>query len=276
MTIDEFYDNIEFNGQARIRAEQIQRTFETLFPPPYVEALFDGSRREEGLRELTAHLGEDADGMKMFVYMSHCALRTYERYRERGISRDIFFATMKFLSRFMAAEITRNHAIAFRWGWWFPRQLAMQEFRLGALEYEMSGGNIFMHIPSDADLSPLSVRRSVRDARLFFKTFYPEYAEAPMLCDSWLLSPALPALLPPTSNIVRFQREFEVLRWEKDSSAYLEWVYPVSDLPYGQLAEGTALQRAMKAYLLAGGKVGWALGRLRGNIFQEVRTENTL
>ena len=119
-------------------------------------------------------------------------------------------------------------------------------------------------------------RRSVRDARLFFKTFYPEYAEAPMLCDSWLLSPALPALLPPTSNIVRFQREFEVLRWEKDSSAYLEWVYPVSDLPYGLLAEGTALQRAMKAYLLAGGTVGWALGRLRGNIFQEVRTENTL
>ena len=41
------------------------------------------------------------------------------------------------------------------WGWWFPRQLSLQEFRVGCLEYEfveLEEKMISIHIPSVANL----------------------------------------------------------------------------------------------------------------------------
>ena len=56
----------------------------------------------------------------------------------------------------------------------------MREFRLGALEYEMSedanGKKIFLHIPSDADLSERSVSHSIGAAKSFFEKYYPDFA----------------------------------------------------------------------------------------------------
>ena len=53
----------------------------------------------------------------------------------------------------------------------------------------------------------------------------------------------------------------------------LEWVYCLTEAqqkqtPLEALPEDTTLQRNMKAYLLSGGKVGTARGRLKQN-FQE-------
>lgn len=263
MDLSQFYDKIGLDGAARALAERTERGNEALFQPPYLDALFSGTRREEGLRQLKALLGEDEDGIKTFVYMSRCALRTYENYRAKGVPEDVFWATMGFLSRFMASDAARFHKIVFRWGWWFPRQLAMEEFRIGALEYEMAGDALHIHIPADADLSPASVQRSLDEARAFFAAFYPAYKDAPGRCESWMLSPALEELLPPTSNVLAFGRRFRLLGREQDSPAFLEWIYPDPSLPTEQLPEDTSLRRAVKRYLLDGGKVGWASGELR-------------
>ena len=79
-----------------------------------------------------------------------------------------------------------------------------------------------------------------------------------------MMSPALPQLLPATSNILAFQRRFEVLRVQEDSLGVLDWVFPPHSEVSAALPENTSLQRRMKAFLLAGGKVGWTKAQLRG------------
>ena len=60
----------------------------------------------------------------------------------------------------------KNGRMFFDRGWWTYRQLSLDLFRVGALEYQISeqrtSGTIGIHIPSDADLSGESVDDSLR------------------------------------------------------------------------------------------------------------------
>jgi hypothetical protein len=96
-----------------------------------------------------------------------------------------------------------------------------------------------------------------------FRAHFPEYAEGKTFCYSWLLSPALEKLLPETSKILGFQRRFDVLYVNEDEDGYKQWVFKTIDLPPERFPENTTLQRNMKAYVLAGGKIGEAFGILR-------------
>lgn len=240
---------------------------------PHWEKLYAAGEEAEGLNGLRAALSPDPDGMKILVCMLHCALHTHEAYRARGIPDRIFFETMRFLPRFVNARARIYGRPIFPNDWWFYRELSLREFRLGALEYEMLADNgerkISVHIPEKADLSLPSLRASLREARKFFAEFFPEYADAEMYCDSWLMSPALKELLPASSNILGFQNGFELVRWDKESDACLDWIFPRRDMPPEQLAENTSLQRKAKAYLIGGGKIGWALGKMKKHPFAE-------
>lgn len=88
------------------------------------EALFaalplDGWRvsGEEGLNALKEALGEDADGMKLFVAQSLEALLALREYGERGIGEDVFYATMEFLARFSEVVYVRRGCVEWMWGW---------------------------------------------------------------------------------------------------------------------------------------------------------------
>lgn len=48
MDLSQFYDKIGLDGAARALAERTERGNEALFQPPYLDALFSGTRREEG------------------------------------------------------------------------------------------------------------------------------------------------------------------------------------------------------------------------------------
>ena len=88
-----------------------------------------------------------------------------------------------------------------------------------------------------------------------------------MECESWLLSPALADLLPENSNIRRFQRAFALVSHDPEPNDVLEWVFRLTEsqqetTAWEDLPEETGLQRSMKAFLLSGGRVGTAKGRL--------------
>ena len=74
----------------------------------------------------------------------------------------------------------------------------------------------------------------------------------------------LKKLLRKDSNILYFQDNFEIVKVEEESNAFLEWIYLRNDIDYDKLPELTSLQRNVKKYLLEGGKIGWTLGRLKG------------
>lgn len=211
---------------------------------------------------IAKEIGEDEDGIGILWEELQIALQTFEEYRRKGIPTDIFAETMKFCTRFLRDDYKKYHDYRFVWGWWFPRQLAMREFRIGALEYEYDEeGCIKVHIPSDADLSKESVQSSFSQFELFCRTYYPAWEGLEMRCHSWLLSPALKNVLDEHSHILAFQELFEEEETDYESMAVMNWVFPGYDTVSENLPEETSLQINMKKYLLEGKKIGWTKGR---------------
>jgi hypothetical protein len=233
---------------------------------PFFAELSSRQTWDQCYNNIINSLGDDPDGFKLLTCMLVNALHTHSVYVEKGISEDIFIATMKFFTRFINAHLVSYGTYRFAWGWWVARQLSCNEFRIGELEFETIDNNgcksISIHIPSDAVMDTSILCKSYHDARSFFEKYYPEYKDADMYCDSWLLSPALEKLLQEPSNILNFQKAFTIERVDYESNNFMFWVYKRDNIPLEELPEGTSLQRRMKEYLLQGGKVGSASGKL--------------
>jgi len=226
---------------------------------------------EKAIEGLTKLLAPDEDGLKMLTCQLYVACTTYEKYKDMRILEDIYIETMKFFSRFLNYYNEIYGEYKYVWGWWAVRQISMQEFRIGDLEYEMTIKDnkklISIHIPSDVNMTSSNLRKSYLDARDFFANYYPEFAKADMICGSWLLAPALKKVLPDSSKIIQFQNSFELTDQEDDSPGFLDWIYGRRDILFENLPEETSLQRKLKPYLLNGGKVEWANGTLISNPF---------
>lgn len=207
----------------------------------------------------------------MLTCQLYAACNTYEKYKDMGVLDEIFIETMKFFSRFLYYYNEIYGEYRYVWGWWAVRLISMQEFRIGELEYEMMIQDnkklISIHIPSDANMASVNLRKSYLEARGFFEKYYPEFAKVDMVCGSWLLAPALKKLLPDSSKIIQFQHSFELTSQEDDSLGFLDWVYGRRDIPFENLPEETSLQRKLKHYIQNGGKVEWANGTLIQNPF---------
>lgn len=238
---------------------------------PYLTKLYKRETWEEGVKSLEKSFGEDPNGVKMLTCMLSCALQIHKTYEEKGIPDEIFIDTMKFFGRFIGEHYEIYGIYSFVWGWWAPRLISANEFRIGELEYETVNEagrrTIQIHIPADAVMKTANLRQSYLDARKFFSNYYPEYMEVDMLCNSWLLSPALKELLPENSNILKFQDSFEIDHVDYESNGFLRWVYKREDIPCEQLPEDTTLQRRIKCHILNNGKIGWAFGKLISDPF---------
>lgn len=229
------------------------------------EKLLDRNSWDDGIIMLKEFVGDDPDGMKILWEMLNLALESYEEYEKRKIPTQIYVDTMKFCTRFVEDHHRLLGSYKFVWAHWFPRQLTLQEFRIGCLEYEFvetDEKTISIHIPSDADLRQKAIFESLNAFYDFRKRFFPEWENVKMSCNSWLLSPALKELLDNTSNIINFQKLFVIETTNYDSMSVLKWVFPGHDEISEQLQENTSLQRKMKEYLLQGKKVGCSKGYL--------------
>ncbi len=257
---------LELPGEVKEQMLVYNREGRSVLDEPLRERLKKREYWDETISEIKERIGEDEKGFyilsELLVYS--CG-ETYEKYRELGIDEDIFAATMKFCTRFIHEHKSAYGDYAFVWAWWFPRQLSLQEFRIGELEFEFVEGEkpqIDVHIPSDANMKPDCIQESFRKYQDFLKRYFPEWLDIDLCCDSWMLSPALEQLLPPDSNIIRFQKLFCVESVDYESMAVLDWVYPGAEPDIPALPERTSLQRKMKQFFLDGGKVGWAKGIL--------------
>ena len=97
--------------------------------------------------------------------------------------------------------------------------------------------------------------RSFRRATEFFARHFPEFAFRAFQCDSWLLDPQLGRLLPPESNIRRFQEEVYLLPAAgADDSQIFERVFGRRYDDIRQAPQDTLLRRAIVNHILAGGQ----------------------
>ena len=183
----------------------------------------------------------------------------------KGLPEKVWLDTMKCYTRFVREHIASTGSAAFDRGFWTTRQMSAKLFRIGELEYELLEENgekrISLHIPTDACLEADKLNASVDAARDFLKTWFSDWADAPMCCGSWLLSPDLAAFLPETSRILHWQKAFDIEADEDGKDSVLQWVFGLCGAQIRELKdlntlrEDTLLQKKLKAHLLAGGSI---------------------
>jgi hypothetical protein len=119
-----------------------------------------------------------------------------------------------------------------------------------------------LHIP-EGTLSPDMVDEALRTARGFFARHFPDENPRFATCVSWLLDEQLREYLSPESNILRFQRRFQLIppSGANDNATMVEFLFkrPLSDLD--TLPRTTTLQRAVVGHIRAGRawtfRTGW-------------------
>lgn len=133
---------------------------------------------------------------------------------------------------------------------WIERVWSGRIAELGRLQFEECGGGLLnVHIPETGPLTPALCDASFARARQIF----PDHGTA--ACTSWLLDPGLADVLPPDSNIVRFQQRFELAGEGEDGNEdVLRFVFHTFDADLDKLTPRTLLERALVERMRAGGR----------------------
>lgn len=232
-----------------------------------LENFFIYEKMKEARTELQNILGEDKDNIKILACMLKASADAYEIYKIKDISDEIYYSTMKCYTRFINETYKMTGKYYFDRYWWTTRQAGCHLFRIGELEYEIKPISnktvIEIHIPSDADFSPFAVDKSLQKSRSFFAEFYPFLVNSEYRCHSWLLDYQLKEMLPESSNIIRFQKRFDIFDKGEEDTEFIEWLFKTKSKNFEDFSENTSLQRNMKKHLLSGGIVRNAYGRLR-------------
>lgn len=120
-----------------------------------------------------------------------------------------------------------------------------------------------LHIPRGAPLAPDECDASFERARAFYALVDRRSGPRIVTCTSWLLDEQLADYLRPDSNILRFQRRFEIVPGAADGTEEMHrFVFlrrPPIDLD--ALPQRTTLERAFVTHLRRGGRwqmrTGW-------------------
>ncbi len=261
----ELYQKILLPDAAVIRLLEVCKDIPPAVLEKFTVSLCSPKNYAHAEQELKTVLSPDPDGFKILFVMLESALISHRKYQQLGISEEIYIATMKGFTRVLQENLIAFHKLTFDRSWWMGRLLSLVLFRIGELEYELFSETgtpmISIHIPSDAKL--VQTDESIAKSRKFLKVFFPDYENAPYFCQSWLMSPAIPKLLDGHSRLLAFWRKFEISDFQPEDESYKWWVFHSYNMNPEEFSEETSLQRAIKRYVLAGGKIGEAKGILK-------------
>lgn len=275
MSFSELIKNIDMCREIAGKLEELHYSCDIAKYEEQICALMHRTHPFEAVLALETAFPSDKTGIHTLMFELEAALRMAEAYKNKGIPAEIYYDTFKCFSRFVNEYTRMNGECGFDVAHWAYRQVNMSIFRLGALEYEFiatdgvdAEKHIEIHIPSDADFRIESVKASLAKLEEFIGTFYPMFTGVDLLCDSWLLAPALDGLLPESSNIREFRKLFDVVEVDEEDDNFFRFLYGVKDdVPIAELPERTSLQRKAKQHLLDYGKIGSA----RGIIIKELK-----
>jgi len=111
-----------------------------------------------------------------------------------------------------------------------------------------------IHMPAGPPMAFDACGDSIRRALEFFPRYFPDRPFVGFACTSWLLDAQLDRLRPPTSNLVRFQKEMYLFPIG-GASGEMPWQVKVrKDPKTGQAAAMTTMQRAFYRHVEQGGR----------------------
>jgi GNAT-like C-terminal domain/N-acyltransferase N-terminal domain len=213
------------------------------------------------------------------------------RWHERqGIAEDVSWATMADLGRHVARHRRRQGTTGLDTQWWIGIHFRGAMYQLGRLQFNpyrlrtgMAGPRFWydgeagaargpgfqpgdpvlgVHIPAGSGLDPDACDESFAMAGPFFRRHFPAAAGAIATCTSWLLDEQLAEHLPSSSNIVRFQRRFELVPGAAvDDDEVFAFVFDRGAESLDELPQTTELERVMVRHVRDGGhwrvRTGW-------------------
>jgi hypothetical protein len=171
------------------------------------------------------------------------------RHRALGLTDEESRATLQALPRHVALHRACGGEPGGWWVEWIEMIWEGKLSELGRLQFEDHGDGVLdIHIPETGlPLDPLACDSSFRRAR----EVYPDHHTAQ--CTSWLLDPQLAEALPPASNIVRFQRRFELRDEGREANdEVLRFVFHTYERELDRLTPRTTLEIALVERMRAG------------------------
>lgn len=223
------------------------------------------------------------------------AEKTYNLYKQKGISDDIFKATFSDIK--IWCENCGN--IGLKNINWLSNHIGFKLFRIGRLQFQLYTCSnstlnysklpfnknekvIYIHIPQGEKLDYNECVKSISMANSFFKLYFPDYSYNYYFCESWLLFENNRQFMNNSLNIIRFMGLFDInysVFYEAQAFERIfdfdinvrHIIYKInkykrkSDIEH--LSASTSLQKSAKQYLLSGNKLGIGVGTIPKNRF---------
>jgi hypothetical protein len=241
------------------------------------------------LPPLPSQLGIQGGCFWIFVFLA-TAEAIHAWHVAQGISEDISWATLADLGLNVARNRRRQGVTGLEFPTWLGLHWSGVLYTLGRLQFNPfplrtgPAGPLFwyegaalealsrafqpsapvlgVHVPTGAPLDPAACDASFQSAAAFFPRYFPAHASRVAVCTSWLLDEQLADYLSAESNIVRFQRRFELVPGARDSddSVFL-WVFDRVPSSVDDLQPHTRLERAVVRHVRDGHhwrmRTGW-------------------
>lgn len=112
-----------------------------------------------------------------------------------------------------------------------------------------------VHIPRRGKLHPKLCDDAFERARSFFATCFPEERFRAFYCGSWMMDPKLRMLLDDQSNLIQFQRRFQLFPLAGSDDSVYRFVFQCSKREAALLPERTSLQKKLKKFMASGGRI---------------------
>lgn len=108
-----------------------------------------------------------------------------------------------------------------------------------------------VHIPEGPPMEPEAISSSLKAAIPFYRDFLGKTEARAFTCGSWLMSPALPQILP-FSNLAAFQQRFRIVPYTLRDNQVFERVYGKGFTSWQDMPIETRLQRGVRDWYQSG------------------------
>ena len=255
---------------------------------------------QRGHIDATIPIWDDLDdaglpGQFLYFYLFVlCAPGTIAFLRAAACPEGVIDLTMSVLVQLSALHEKKWQSLGIETGWWLFPILRGELIQVGSLWFHrvnLGVGNlspdpwisdqeattlgvgfrrgdpsIGLHIPQGAALDPATLDATFAHARQVITSMWPTSGRRLATCQTWMLDPQLMMYLAQDSNVLAFQRRFNVLTtwaptWADGDSSIVEFAFRSPGVPLAQLPRDTTLQRAVHDHIEHGGhwfvQPGW-------------------
>ncbi len=212
------------------------------------------------------------------IFVLECSSFLLERYDREGVSREIFYDSMKDVKYKLDECLKIHNVFGISSVAWYEFFLEMKRFSFGRLQFNLSeferddvtvkgytvkrgDFTLACHIPSSGPLKPEMCKDSFERAYDFFKDRTP-CGILPITCGSWLFYPPYKEVFDAGSNTYEFIDNFELIHefeTEKFADAWRIFGMDYDGDP-DRLPADTSMQRRLIDYIRRGGNFGRGVG----------------